>query len=86
MRYYFEDFGCLRCEKNDVYYGSNGFCETCSVLVRGRVQRSLQRRLKQAGVPHEVRPISTFNDRMVEAQKLLRDLFPEHSSRSKRGR
>ncbi len=76
MRYYFEDFGCLRCEKNNLHYGSNGLCEACSVLVRGRVKRALQRRLKQAGVPSESVSTSAFTDRMVEAQRLLRDILP----------
>lgn len=86
MRYYFEDFGCLRCGKTDVCYGSNGFCEACSVLVRGRVVRSLQRRLKRAGVPHEVKPISVFTDRMIEAQRLLQKVFPKQEFRNKRAK
>jgi hypothetical protein len=76
MRYYFEDFGCMRCERSDVLYGSNGLCESCSSLVRGRVKRALERRLKQAGVKSEVRPISVFNKRMTEAQRILKDLVP----------
>jgi hypothetical protein len=77
MRYYFEDFGCLRCGKNDVYYGSNGFCELCSGLIRGRVKRALQRRLKQAGVKSDLKTISIFTERMTEAQRLLADILPE---------
>jgi hypothetical protein len=77
MRYYFEDFGCLRCEHTDVLYGSNGLCEACSGLVRGRVKRALQRRLKQAGLKSAVRPDSSsvphFTRRMEDAQRLLRD-------------
>src|SRR5580704_6912679 len=50
MRYYFEDYGCLKCSKQTTIYGSNGLCERCSVLIRGRIQRCLERRLKAAGV------------------------------------
>lgn len=50
MRYYFQDYGCLKCSGRTSLYASNGFCEKCSVLIRGRVVRSLQRRLKDVGV------------------------------------
>src|ERR1700687_1221787 len=49
MRYYFEDFGCLRCESRTSLYGSNGLCEKCGLLIRGRVSRALKRRLKNLG-------------------------------------
>jgi hypothetical protein len=50
MRYYFEDHGCIRCEGRDKLYGSNGFCEDCSPLVRRRIVTCLQKRLKKVGV------------------------------------
>ena len=71
MRYYFQDYGCIRCGQTEVLYGSNGFCERCSVMIRGRVIRAMQRRLKQAGVACEVKPTTIFTDRMADAQRLL---------------
>lgn len=50
MRYYFDDHGCLRCERRDILYGSNGMCENCSVVVRGRLANCLKRRLRNVGV------------------------------------
>ena len=50
MRYYFDDHGCLRCERRDILYGSNGMCENCSVIVRGRLANCLKKRLKHVGV------------------------------------
>jgi hypothetical protein len=50
MRYYFDDHGCLRCERRDILYGSNGMCENCSVIVRGRLANCLNKRLKKVGV------------------------------------
>jgi len=50
MRYYFDDHGCLRCERRDILYGSNGMCENCSVVVRGRLSNCLKRRLRKVGV------------------------------------
>lgn len=50
MRYYFDDHGCLRCERRNILYGSNGMCENCSVIVRGRLASCLEKRLKHVGV------------------------------------
>jgi hypothetical protein len=50
MRYYFDDHGCLRCERRDILYASNGMCENCSVIVRGRLAKCLEKRLKHVGV------------------------------------
>lgn len=73
MKYYYEDFGCLRCGEHKPIYGSNGFCEGCSVLVRGRIERSLKRRLKKAGVLDSANDVlSGLRDGMTSAQRLLR--------------
>ena len=33
MRYYFDDYGCLRCGRKSVPYGVNGFCRVCRELI-----------------------------------------------------
>jgi hypothetical protein len=43
MRYYFEDHGCLRCDKTSVIYGGNRFCETCRQMLQYHIQASLKR-------------------------------------------
>jgi hypothetical protein len=50
MRFYFDDHGCLRCERRDILYGSNGMCENCSTIVRGRLANCMKRRLRNVGV------------------------------------
>jgi len=50
MRYYFDDHGCLRCERRSGLYGSCGLCESCCTTVRRRLQTCLKRRLKAVGV------------------------------------
>src|SRR5271157_5776183 len=50
MRYYFDDYGCLKCGKKKVLYQSNGLCETCGVTIRQRMKQSLIRRLREVGV------------------------------------
>lgn len=72
MRYYFEDYGCLKCGDRKALYGSNGLCERCSVLIRGRVARCLERRLKKVGVLPRTQELSdSLADGMIAAQKLF---------------
>jgi hypothetical protein len=72
MRYYFEDYGCLRCGTHGILYGSNGLCERCSVVIRGRLARCLKRRLRKVGVLGPEEQSSHFEDAMTSAQDLLR--------------
>jgi hypothetical protein len=72
MRYYFDDYGCLKCGKKENLYMSNGLCETCGVTIRHRMERSLTRRLRAAGVQTFLQepPIGS-NDDMMNAQQIL---------------
>ena len=51
MRYYFDDYGCIRCERKDVLYRTNGLCERCNVIVRWRLMQCLKKRLGAVGIP-----------------------------------
>lgn len=50
MRYYFEDYGCLRCGDRNTIYKANGMCMKCANLVRVRVLSCLKKRLRDVGV------------------------------------
>src|ERR1700678_1417605 len=69
MRYYFDDHGCLRCERPDFLYGSDGMCENCSVVVRRRLANCLEKRLRSLGVmensPH------TLSDCVSSARDII---------------
>jgi hypothetical protein len=60
MKYYFEDYGCLRCGRSNVLYRGNGLCETCSVVVRCPMVLALKRRFKKIGVRVSEGPILKF--------------------------
>ena len=78
MRYYFEDYGCLKCGKKNVLYQSNGFCETCGVVIRHRVKQALKRRLKEVGVQANSTEIP-WTDGMLAAEQILsRHKFAKH--------
>lgn len=70
MRYYFDDYGCLRCQKREVLYGSNGFCESCCKIVRDRVSRSLEKRLRSVGVAASQAPESN-DDPVSSAREII---------------
>lgn len=69
MRDFFDDYGCMRCDRRNVAYRSNGFCDECAMLIYRRMTASANRRLKD-------RPRNTYGaefvNRAKEAKKLLR--------------
>jgi hypothetical protein len=60
MRYYFDDYGCLKCGNIKALYGSNGFCRGCSVVIRSRVVLALTRRFKKLGVRVPKEPFERY--------------------------
>lgn len=72
MRYYFDDYGCIRCERRDVLYRTNGLCERCNVIVRGRLVACLKRRLSSVGVLPTEKQIQQIGGGLKLARELLR--------------
>ena len=60
LRYYFDDYGCLRCGKPHALYGGNGFCKPCAVIVRHRVILALKRRFRKLGFQINRQPIDRY--------------------------
>jgi hypothetical protein len=82
MRFYFDDYGCLKCDQRDVQYGSNGLCKLCMQRVKLRLFFAIKRRWTAASPDNLPR---TFK-RMADAQRLLRDLLDSSSkTRRKKG-
>src|SRR5581483_5618383 len=74
MKFYFDDYGCLKCEKRNVPYCGNGLCKACSQSVRLKLFLAIKRRWLAAKPPDMPR---TFN-RVSEAQRLLKDLVEQY--------
>jgi hypothetical protein len=72
MRYYFEDYGCLRCDGRGVAYGSNAMCRRCVAQTKLRFVFAIKRRWTANLHPTEKRPPAI--NRMSEAQRLLKDI------------
>jgi hypothetical protein len=60
MRYYFEDYGCLKCGNLNALYCSNGLCRGCSVTIRCRLALALKRRFRKLGVKIPKGPIDRY--------------------------
>jgi hypothetical protein len=71
MRFYFEDYGCIKCGKKDVRYGSNAMCKICVQQVKLKMFWAIRRRWTAREFGQE-QP-RTFK-RMADAQRMLRDL------------
>ena len=68
MRYYFEDYGCLKCCSRSALYGSNGLCVQCSIIVRGRVALSLKKRFGKIGVRVDGGPLVRYGKRLASSR------------------
>ena len=71
MKFYFDDYGCLKCEQKDAPYGSNGLCKACMQEVKLKLFFAIKRRWTAASPDNLPR---TFQ-RMADAQRLLKDLL-----------
>ena len=85
LRQYFDIYGCLRCSRNSVVYGANGFCLLCISMIGKRmkkVDKELQAR-KPAPPPElEEAYLRPYNS----ARKLLADLMTKIGKGSIRGK
>jgi hypothetical protein len=81
MRFYFDDWGCMRCDKKGVMYGANGMCCRCAQKVQHRVASSFQKRQGNAVPPTRIPEVCR---RVESAKALLADLLRHRSSRKSR--
>lgn len=70
LRFYFDDYGCMKCSKRGVPYGSNGLCKPCVQQIKLRLLWAIKRRWTRNA---QQQPPRSFK-RVEEAQRLLRDL------------
>jgi len=80
---YFDDYGCMRCNRLDLPYRSNGMCLGCMSTVYGRLQesiirRSTERRPKRYG--------QELVHKAAQARKLLGEFSRTRKSSPKAGR
>lgn len=80
MRDFFIDWGCLRCERKNIPYGSNGMCLGCKMTVYYRLFSTAKRRLKLRQQLHYGRE---FVAHAEKARKLLVGFSPWGAKPSK---
>src|SRR5579859_2211458 len=88
MRWIFDDYGCLRCNRKRTLYGGNGFCTRCRFEIMRRLRYAMRRRAKKFRDPQPPEPRKWYFDRADAAEKLLADLAgtPRKESSTSRGR
>ena len=80
LRYYFDDYGCIRCGKIQARYGHNGFCRTCARIVSSRMIYALKRRFRRLGIPIPTKPI----EKLLAALDSATSMRPEEIAREGR--
>jgi hypothetical protein len=76
MHDYFLAYGCLRCERRNAFYCSNGMCQRCCIKVNRRLGCCIRRRLRESARMRAATPPEDFFAAAKVARKLLRDLTP----------
>jgi hypothetical protein len=72
FRFYFDRYGCIRCNRKRVLYGANGLCLACVGLVSDRLER-VDAKLKNLRGPDPIGPTKAFLRRRQDARELLAD-------------
>jgi hypothetical protein len=72
MRYFFDDYGCMICERDDDY-ASNGMCHRCYVQVRKKIARSVKAHRKSS-------KDRRFDLGLIRQAKLAKKLLKKYSS------
>ena len=75
MRYYFDDYGCIICEKESEYH-SNGMCFPCYRKTRQRMLLSVKRHLKS-------HPRMRLDIDLFRQEKLAKKLLGRFAGRSR---
>ena len=80
MRFYFEEYGCVKCGKKKGRYNANGLCWPCGRLLKWRMSVVLKHRWKNLRVEDEAPSVM----RILTAKQMLEDLIREKPTHRKR--
>jgi hypothetical protein len=76
LRQYFENYGCLRCSRNNVIYGANGFCLLCIRMIGKRLKKVDKELLaREPALPPKLE--ETYLRPYNSAHQLLANLMPK---------
>src|SRR5258707_13514969 len=76
MKFYFEDYGCMKCGKRKTFYGANGMCRKCHEKVKLRILFAIKRRRTAKSPDNKPRTFTRIGD----AQRILSDLLRQAKS------
>jgi hypothetical protein len=84
MRYYFDYYGCLRCDRKDLMHRGNGFCTKCHEIVSRRLMFTVRRQFKKPPAGEGFPGLTEFLSAPKLARQLLRGLAQGRRSPKKR--
>jgi hypothetical protein len=76
LRQYFDIYGCLRCSRNSVVYGANGFCLLCINMI-GKRMRKVDKELQATKPAPPPKLEEAYLRPYNSARQLLADLMPK---------
>jgi len=76
MKFYFEDYGCMKCSRKKVLYGANGMCRKCHGQLKLRILFAIKRRWTAKSIDNKPRTFTRIGD----AQRILSDLVGQTKS------
>ena len=74
MRYCFDDYGCLRCDRKNVQHHSCGMCVECFTRITRRLKFTISRHFKELGGEAKSSLESEFQKRAALAKDLLKGM------------
>ena len=77
MRDYFDSYGCMRCNREDAVYQSNGMCKLCANMIRIRLRKCIQRRL---GGGAEIASAGVFVGAHPRTQQIVAEIRARETS------
>ncbi len=76
MRFYFEDYGCLKCGKKSVRHESNGFCKSCFATVKMRFFFAIKRRWTALDPNNNPRTFMRISDAQARLKDIVKAIGP----------
>jgi hypothetical protein len=71
MRYCFDDYGCIRCDRKNVQHRGCGMCDECFARITRRLKFTVRRHFRELVGAEKTSYAGEFQRRAVLAEKLL---------------
>lgn len=77
MRYCFDDYGCIRCDRNNVQHRGCGMCDECFGRITRRLKFTVRRHFRELVGAEKSSYAGEFQKRAALAEKLLKGMLAD---------